>query len=270
MELTRVLAIHHEDWKLYLLRAASRQKHRNLGCLEAVIREAGLGCDYHESATGLSLRSDLGRYSHVIVLGGNKSAYQDDEHPFLQEEMRLLEQVLARGIPVLGICLGAQLLARIHGARVYPAPHGPELGWQQISLTEEGRCEALLHAFPDQGLMFQWHHDTFDLPSGSVRLARSSAYENQAFRMTRQVWGFQFHLEADPTLVRAWLRVFASDQAADAQAVRGAADRHIEGSMAAARAFLRGFLGQRPSAFTPIAMPPGGFPGSAGDRGSAG
>ena len=266
----RVLAIHHEDWKLYLLRAASRQKHRNLGSLEAVIREAGLACDYHESATGQPLRGELERYSHVIVLGGNMGANQEDEHPFLRQEMRTVGQLLAQGIPVLGICLGAQLLARIHGARVYPGPRGPELGWHPVSLTGEGRSEALLHAFPAQGSVFQWHHDSFDLPAGAVHLARSIDYENQAFRIGRQVWGFQFHLEADPSLVRAWLRSYARGDGVEAEAARVATERHIEGAMAAARGFLRGFLGLRPSTLTPTAPPPGGSLGSAGGRGSAG
>ena len=75
----RVLAIHHEDWKLFLLRAASRRKHRNLGSLDEVICQAGWRCDYHESATGQPLRTDLDRYSHVIVLGGNMGAYEEDE-----------------------------------------------------------------------------------------------------------------------------------------------------------------------------------------------
>ena len=121
----RVLAIHHEDWRLYWLRAASRRKHRNLGSLAATIRESGFGCDYYEIATDQPLRKDLDRYSHVIVLGGNIGAYEEEKHGFLREEMRLLERALARGIPVLGVCLGAQILARVHGARVYLRTEAP-------------------------------------------------------------------------------------------------------------------------------------------------
>jgi GMP synthase (glutamine-hydrolysing) len=238
----RVLAIHHEDWKLFLLRAASRRKHRNLGSLDEVIRQAGWRCDYHESATGQPLRNDLDRYSHVIVLGGNMGAYEEDEHGFLRQEMRIIEGALARGIPVLGICLGAQLLARVHGARVYPGPAGPELAWQPCLLTAAGRSEPLLCGFAADSFVFQWHHDTFDLPIGADRLAGSPSYENQAFRVGRLSWAFQFHLEADRALIRAWVRNYAGAGAKDAAAVHRDTERHIADYTAASTVFLRGFL----------------------------
>lgn len=261
----RVLAIHHEDWKLYLMRAASRQKHRNLGSLEAVIREAGLGCDYLESGTGRALAGGLERYSHVVVLGGNMSAFDEDSHPFLRQEMQIIEQALARRIPVLGICLGAQLLARVHGARVYPGAHGPELAWHPVSLTDAGRAEPLLRGFAAESPVFQWHYDSFDLPAGAVQLARSAAYEQQAFRIGRSVWAFQFHLEADEHLVRSWLRNYARQagrSAADLAMVRAATDRHIADYVASARQFMRGFLGVADEA----ALRPGGLPPAAALR----
>ena len=264
----RVLAIHHEDWKLYLLRAASRRKHNNLGSLEAVIQQAGLRCDYHESATGQPLRANLDRYSHVIVLGGNMGAYEDDTHGFLREEMAIIERALARGIPVLGICLGAQLLARIHGARVYRGPAGPELAWHACRLTEAGFSEKLLSGFAADTFVFQWHHDTFDLPAGAELLAGSALYENQAFRIGRLAWGFQFHLEANPALILAWLRSYGGE--ADTRAVHTDTERHIAGYTAAAAIFLRGFLGAGDPSAIADAPTAGGFPGLAGDPESAG
>ncbi len=266
----RVLAIHHEDWKLYLLRAASRRKHRNLGSLEEVIHQAGWRCDYHESATGQPLRTDLDRYSHVIVLGGNMSVYEEDKHGFLRQEMLIIERALARGMPVLGICLGAQLLARVHGARVYPGPAGPELAWQSCWLTEAGRSEPQLRGFAADSFVFQWHHDTFDLPAGADRLAGSPSYENQAFRVGRLVWAFQFHLEANRALILAWMRNYAGGAAKDAEAVHRDTERHIADYTAAATVFLRGFLGAGQPPATAGEPPAGGFPGSAGDRESAG
>jgi GMP synthase (glutamine-hydrolysing) len=266
----RVLAIHHEDWKQYLLRAASRRKHQNLGSLEEVIREAGWRCDYHESAIGQSLRTDLDRYSHVIVLGGNISAYEDDKHGFLREEMRIIERALDRSVPVLGICLGAQLLARIYGARVYPGPAGPELAWQSCRLTEVGRSEPLLRGFAADSFVFQWHYDTFDLPTGADRLAGSAHYENQAFRVGRLAWALQFHLEANWALIRAWMRSYADEATTDAEVVRRDTERHIADYTAAATVFLRGFLGVGRPPATGDAPPADGFPGLAGDRERAG
>jgi GMP synthase (glutamine-hydrolysing) len=266
----RVLVIHHEDWKLYLLRAASRRKHQNLGSLEAVIRQAGWRCDYHESATGQPLRTDLDRYSHVIVLGGNMSAYEEEKHGFLRQEMNIIERALACGTPVLGICLGAQLLARVHGARVYPGPAGPELAWQPCRLTEAGRSEPLFRGFATDSFVFQWHYDTFDLPAGAERLAGSPQYENQAFRLGRLSWAFQFHLEANRALILAWVRNYARETATDAEAVQRDTERLIADYAAAATIALRGFLGVDQSPATGSELPVGGFPDSAGGRESAG
>lgn len=266
----RVLAIHHEDWKQYLMRAASRRKHRNMGSLEAVLQEAGLAFDYHESATGQPLRGNLDRYSHVVILGGNIGVYEEAKHEFLHQEMRIIEQAITRGLPVLGICLGAQLLARIHGAGVYPGPRGPELGWHPMALTEAGRGEPLLDGFPSQGPAFQWHHDTFDLPAGATHLARSSVYENQAFRIGHQVWAFQFHLEADATLIHSWLRTNARHSSAYASAARQATERNIDAFMGSCRAFFRGFLDLGHKVVTPVGQPLAGFPDLTGDLAGGG
>ena len=266
----RVLVIHHEDWKLYLLRAASRRKHQNLGSLHEVIHQAGWRCDYHASATDQPLHADLDRYSHVIVLGGNMGAYEEDKHGFLRQEIRMIERALARDIPVLGICLGAQLLARVHGARVYPGAAGPELAWQPCLLTEAGRSEPLLSGFAADSFVFQWHQDTFDLPIGADRLAGSPSYENQAFRVGRLSWAFQFHLEANRALILAWVRNNAGAAAKDAEAVHRDTERHIADYTAAATVFLRGFLGAGQPPATAGEQPAGEFPGSAGDLESAG
>jgi GMP synthase (glutamine-hydrolysing) len=198
------------------------------------------------------------------------SAYEEDEPGFLGQEMRIIERALARGIPVLGICLGAQLLARVHGARVYPGPAGPELAWQSCWLTEAGRTEPLLSGFAADSFVFQWHHDTFDLPAGADRLAGSPRYENQAFRVGRLAWGFQFHLEANPALILAWLRSYAGGSAQEAEAVHRDTKRHIADYTAAATVFLRGFLGASQPPAIADEQPAGGFPGSAGDLESAG
>jgi GMP synthase (glutamine-hydrolysing) len=118
--------------------------------------------------------------------------------------------------------------------------------------------------------VFQWHYDTFDLPAGAERLASAPRYENQAFRVGRLAWALQFHLEANRALIQAWARNYARVAAMDAEAVRRDTERHIDHYTAAASVFLRGFLGVGQPPATAGEPPAGGFPGSAGDRESAG
>ena len=143
------------------------------------------------------LRSDL-----VVVLGGPIGVYEEDTYPFLVDERRALEQRLREGLPTLGICLGAQLMAAALGARVYPGPQ-KEIGWAPVSLTPAGAasCLSKLEAQP----VLHWHGDTFDLPSGAERLASTSLYENQAFSLGPNVLAVQFHPELDARRFEQWL-----------------------------------------------------------------
>ena len=139
----------------------------------------------------------------LVVLGGPIGAYEDDRYPFLSDELRLIERALKQQIPVLGICLGAQLLARALGARVYPGA-GREIGIAPINLTAEGEASCLKHLAPDHRV-FHWHGDTFDLPDGVVRLASTAMTPNQAFSHGARVLGLQFHIEAEARQVERWL-----------------------------------------------------------------
>jgi len=136
----------------------------------------------------------------LVVLGGPMSAWDDAGHPWLIEEKRLIEGVLQAGKPVLGICLGAQLLADVLGARTYRGPHA-EVGWCDLQTTEESRHHPVAEVLPERFETFLWHGDTFDLPTGALRIARSAAYDNQGF-----LWGpalaLQFHLEVRPDWVQ--------------------------------------------------------------------
>jgi GMP synthase (glutamine-hydrolysing) len=137
-------------------------------------------------------------YDLVIVYGGYMSAFDDRGHPWIARELRFLERCLAAATPVLGICLGSQLLARLLGARVYPSP-SPEFGFKRIALTAAGRSDPVLGSPAagegDSFLSIEWHDDAWDLPSGAELLASSSAWPNQAFRYGPGVLGIQFHLE---------------------------------------------------------------------------
>ncbi|HOX32680.1 MAG TPA: type 1 glutamine amidotransferase [Spirochaetales bacterium] len=159
----------------------------------------------------------------VIVYGGFMSAYDDAGHPWIASELRFLEQCMDAGLPILGICLGSQLLARLLGARVYASP-APEFGFKRISLTPEGLADPVLGALgrdpasPGSFLGLEWHSDAWDLPAGAARLARSGAWENEAFRYGPGVLAIQFHLEYTQLQIAANLAKGGSDLPADPEA----------------------------------------------------
>ena len=160
----------------------------------------------------------------AIVLGGAMHPDQEDRHPWLAPELRFLERELERRTPLLGVCLGSQLIARAAGARVFRAAE-PEVGWLQVELTESGSGDPVAAALPQRFDAFQWHHYTHDLPAGSVELARSPVC-TQAFRLGR-AWGVQFHPEVRGDQVESWLAE-DPDDVADPAALRAATRERIE------------------------------------------
>lgn len=140
----------------------------------------------------------------LIIMGGPMNVDEIDKYPFLLQEVNLLEKVIKDKKPVLGICLGAQLIAKALGCNVYPNKT-KEVGWHSIALTKEAGVDPILKQAPHQLTVLHWHGDTFDLPSGAIHLARSKKCENQAFRVGENVYGFQFHFEVTPSMVKSWV-----------------------------------------------------------------
>ena len=191
------------------------------------IREAGYTLHYWDIGeqdlwTLEPVKTDL-----LIVLGGPIGAYEDETYPFLNEEIDILEQRLAAGRPTMGICLGAQLIARAAGAKVYPSG-AKEIGFAPISLTETGGASCLAPFAADPRTL-HWHGDTFDLPDGAERLASTELCENQAFSMGPNVIGFQFHPETSAKNIEKWLIGHAAELAAagiDIPRLRAEAEEH--------------------------------------------
>lgn len=171
--------------------------------------------------------ADPRRYAGLVVMGGPMGVYERDRHPFLKDEIRLIQQFIALNKPVLGICLGAQLIAHALGARVYPN-RKKEIGWFPLRLTKESRQDPLFQKLPTSCTVFQWHGDTFDLPRGAALLARSPLCRHQAFRWGDRVWGLQFHVEVDKTMILDWLRQPGADKEM-AQAGRGVENKIVQG-----------------------------------------
>jgi GMP synthase (glutamine-hydrolysing) len=140
----------------------------------------------------------------LLVLGGPMSAWEDQRYPWLRREKRYIEAFIDTGKPLLGVCLGAQILADVLGARTYPGPH-QEIGWHCAEATPEGRDTWLGDLLPARFETFFWHGDTFELPDSSVRIASSAAFPNQGF-VWNQVLGLQFHLEVKPEWVQMLVR----------------------------------------------------------------
>ncbi|MDD2364812.1 MAG: type 1 glutamine amidotransferase [Desulfuromonadaceae bacterium] len=146
---------------------------------------------------------DVSDISALIVLGGAMGANDDQRHPFLADLKNLIRSVVESSTPYLGICLGGQLLAAALGGDVV-SNRWDELGTLEVSLTQEGVGDRLFSGIPDRFSTFQWHHDSFDIPTGGVLLASSAACSNQAFRVGERAWGLQFHPEVTEPIVRAW------------------------------------------------------------------
>jgi GMP synthase (glutamine-hydrolysing) len=143
----------------------------------------------------------------AIVLGGYMGVHETVRFPFLLDVKRFMSELLARELPLLGICLGGQLLAEVLGGKVWEKHRG-ERGLQPINLTPEGRTDPLFRGFPERFAAFQWHQDSFDLPPGGLHLAGSTGCPFQAFRFGAGAYGLQFHPEVDSAIVASWAGPF--------------------------------------------------------------
>lgn len=182
--------------------AIRHAEHEHIGTIAAAFAKAGRTYRYLDVYRGEPLPDGLAGFAGLIVMGGSMGVYEADRYPFLAAEMNLIRQAAQASLPVLGICLGSQLIAGALGARVFPGSQ-KEIGWYPVEVVAPQ--DDLTRGLPSPFMGFHWHGDTFDLPSGSVPLFRSQLCENQGFRWGHNIYALQFHLEVSAEMVAAWL-----------------------------------------------------------------
>lgn len=178
------------------------------GQVGKALEEAGAVVDLRRAHLGAPLPAGPDGYGGIVILGGEQNALADDACPWFPELLALTRAFGESDRPVLGICLGAQLVARAWGGRNILA-RPVEFGWREVRPTEAGRGDPVLAGLGSGSPVFHWHEDTFTLPPGAAHLASSDMTELQAFRLGRATYGVQFHFEADRPLVEEWSAQFA-------------------------------------------------------------
>lgn len=178
--------------------------HEILGTLDPLLRGSGFRIRYVNFGRSNYKIPDIGKYDGLIILGGPMNVDQTKDYPYLEPELVSIKKALELDKPILGICLGSQLLAKALGSKV-GRNGSKEIGWYNVYKTEHAAEDHLLQGFREVEKIFQWHGDTFEIPDGAVRLAGSDACKNQAFRYGDNVYGFQFHLEVDKDMINRWL-----------------------------------------------------------------
>ncbi len=210
-----------------------------LGLYETIFAAAGIGVEYQE------LRQDdrprvLTDYHGLIIMGGAMNACQEQEYPFLRTDLHYIETALRSQLPVLGICLGAQLSARVLGATIRKNPQ-KELGWYRLERLAES---PLLDGFPASFPMFQWHEDTFAIPAGARRLVQSAGCPNQAFQWGDRLFGVQFHPEVTAAVLDEWLADAATitDWGFDPETLKKDTAQHLAAGLRCSRMLGENFI----------------------------
>lgn len=183
--------------------------HEPLGTLNPLLKNHRLRIRYVNFERDPNAKVDITKYNGLIVLGGPMGVHQTRQYPHLKYEMQLIEQALKLNIPILGICLGAQLLAATLKAQAKPSNY-LEVGWQPIELTRDGQSDPFFQHFEKGERIFQMHSDSFEIPRSAIHLARSENCAAQAFKYGNRAYGIQFHLEVDQAMIERWTKIPAT------------------------------------------------------------
>ena len=214
--------------------AIQHVSHEPMGYIEDILKEKGIEYEYIHVYEGEN--PELRDATHIVIMGGPMGVYEEDRYPFLAKEKEMIRQAFKRNIPILGICLGAQLIANSLGKRVYP--YKKELGWFKVRKFED---DSVTKDLPEILTVFQWHGDTFDLPDGAKLLYAGDLVRNQAFRIGNAI-GLQFHLEVTPEIVRDWVEREGSLSDEDRKRIIAETDEHIDELLKNCRKLVDAFL----------------------------
>ena len=213
--------------KVYVL-----QHHpvENLGTIAEALEGAALAWQYIRIHEGHPVPREMKGAGGLIVMGGPMAVYQADQYPFLRDELHLIEQAVTEELPVLGVCLGAQIVATALGAKVTRNPAGKEIGWYPVSLSDAALEDRLWRGVAPTITPFHWHGDIFEVPTGGVSLASSEKTPCQGFRYGDSVYALQFHIEVTPesvaAMAAAWPRELKKEKISAAEMI-GAAAGHV-------------------------------------------
>jgi len=177
-----------------------------LGTMHALFKRQGMRMKYINFSRDPLRQVSVAGYDGMVILGGPMNADQVEIYPHLDTEIAMIQEAMTLNMPILGICLGAQLIAKANGAKV-TKNNVKEIGWYDISPTEHGYHDPFIKHFKASEKIFQWHGDTFAMPKDAVLLATGQSCQNQAFRLRNNIYGFQFHLEVDEPIIERWLTV---------------------------------------------------------------
>jgi GMP synthase (glutamine-hydrolysing) len=180
------------------------------GVFSAALDAAAADVDTWLAAEQPRPPAPAGSYAAVISFGGSAHPHQQERHPWLEIEKRFLAEALAGSVPLLGICLGSELIAEVAGAHVHHLPH-PEIGWYEVHLTDAGRADPVIGPIGERFGALEWHSYAVDLPAGAKALARSDSCL-QAYRLGESAWGLQFHAEVTDADFQHWLDNYTVDE----------------------------------------------------------
>jgi len=185
-------------------------------------------------------------FDALVMMGGPMSVNEAHIYPYISKEEKLVRDFAGKGKKILGVCLGAQVMAKALGSKVYRGTT-PEIGWYDIELTEEGIKDSMMNKLPihpkagdfwKKFKVFHWHGETFDIPSGAVKLAKSDLYPNQAFRYGDSAYAFQFHIEVRKEMVYDWLK----NEPVDMNSVKAETEKLYEVYYGRAMNFYKAFF----------------------------